>query len=68
LPRISVNGEAREIGAGRDVAAVLAALGIGAGPGLIVERNGAVVARDRYGDEPVADGDRLEIIRLMGGG
>ena len=34
----------------------------------VVEKNGMIIKRERYKDEVVQPGDRIEIIRMMGGG
>lgn len=36
--------------------------------GSAVELNGAVVPKAAYADQPLRDGDRLEVVRLVGGG
>ena len=36
--------------------------------GMIVERNLEVVSRSEYGKTTIADGDKIELIRLVGGG
>lgn len=38
------------------------------GPGVAVERNGAVVRRAEHGGTALQPGDRIEIVRLVGGG
>jgi sulfur carrier protein len=38
------------------------------GKRIAIERNGEIVPRSRYGDTPVTDGDRLEIVGAVGGG
>jgi sulfur carrier protein len=35
---------------------------------VAVEHNGDIVKRDRFGEVLLADGDRLEIIHMVGGG
>lgn len=35
---------------------------------IAVERNGEIVPRAQYGSTILADGDRLEIVRFVGGG
>jgi sulfur carrier protein len=35
---------------------------------VAVERNLDIVARERFGDTPLAEGDRIEIIQFVGGG
>ena len=36
--------------------------------GSAVELNGRVVRKAEYADSPLAAGDRLEVVRLVGGG
>ncbi len=36
--------------------------------GSAVELNGEVIPRARHGETPLRDGDRLEIVKLVGGG
>lgn len=38
------------------------------GFGSAIELNGRVVRRAEYGETALAEGDRLEIVRLVGGG
>jgi sulfur carrier protein len=35
---------------------------------VVVERNGAIVARDRLAETPLLAGDTLEIVQMMAGG
>jgi sulfur carrier protein len=35
---------------------------------IAVEINGEIVPRSRFGTHPLADGDRVEIVRAIGGG
>lgn len=35
---------------------------------VAVELNGAIVPREAFGDTPLQAGDRLEIVRFVGGG
>jgi thiamine biosynthesis protein ThiS len=69
MPKIEVqlNGEAKEVDGGLSLTGLLAALGVPEAI-AIVERNGEVVPRARFAEVAVAAGDRLEIVRLMGGG
>jgi sulfur carrier protein len=65
---ITVNGNVRTLdAAARDVAALVRALGL-EGKRIAVERNGEIVPKSRYGDTPVLEGDRLEIVGAVGGG
>jgi sulfur carrier protein len=49
------------------LAELVRALGL-EGKRIAIEKNGEIVARSRYADTPVADGDRLEIVGAVGGG
>ncbi len=35
---------------------------------VAVEKNGKIVPRARFADEPLGDADTLEIVRFVGGG
>ncbi len=65
--RVVVNGEGRTLEEGMTVEALLSILEMPAGR-LAVERNRRVVPRERYAREPVEEGDRIEIVTLVGGG
>jgi sulfur carrier protein len=64
---IQVNGEAREIEAGSSVSDLLRDLGV-TQPHVAVELNLEVVPRAQHADTPLRDGDRLEVVTLVGGG
>ena len=38
------------------------------GKRIAVERNGEIIPKSRHGDTPLADGDRIEVVRAVGGG
>lgn len=65
--RLKVNGEEREFQAGLTVAELLQTLGIN-DRYMALERNRQVVPRQDYGKTVLAEGDEIEIIRLVGGG
>ncbi len=69
--RLNVNGEER-VSACRDLAelwcAESAELELPNPKGFAIALNGAVVRRDAWASTPLADGDRVEIIRAMQGG
>lgn len=65
--RATVNGEPRELPDGLTVLGLLRLLGVRS-ERVAVERNGAVVKRARHGEEPLADGDVLEVVTFVGGG
>jgi sulfur carrier protein len=66
-PTIQVNGQPRAARAGMTLAALLEELKL-AGQRVAVERNGELVPRSRHADTALAPGDRLEIVRAIGGG
>ena len=64
--KLTINGEGREVAA----ATVLALLGeLGLKPqATVVELNLEIVDRAAYGETPLAAGDVLELVRIVGGG
>ncbi|MBL8860019.1 MAG: sulfur carrier protein ThiS [Planctomycetes bacterium] len=65
--RIHLNGEARTASAGTSVDAFVAALGLR--PEVVaVEVNEALVPRAERGRTLLRDGDRVEVVTLVGGG
>ena len=62
-----VNGEQRELGAPMTVAEYLGALGLDS-RFIAVARNGEVVEREQFGRVTLGEGDRVEIVRPVGGG
>ncbi len=64
--KLTINGEGREVAAAT-VFALLEELGLKPET-TVVERNGEIVARDGYRETPLAPGDVLELVRLVGGG
>jgi sulfur carrier protein len=64
--KITLNGELREVAA-RTVLQLLEELGLEPGR-TVVERNAAIVQRALYQDTILAEGDVLELVRLVGGG
>ena len=65
--RITVNGEAVEHPDGLTVAALVDRLGLEV-QRVAVEHNRRIVPRSRYLQTPLAEGDQLEIVTLVGGG
>ena len=65
--RLIVNGEPREIAAGSNAADLVAAAGL-AGRPLAVEINERIVPRRDLAGCMLHDGDRIEIVTLVGGG
>lgn len=64
---VIANGQARSVADGATVAALLAELGL-AGKPVAVEVNLELVPAARHAQRQLADGDRLEIVTLVGGG
>lgn len=65
--RITLNGEGRQVPAATSVAELLDLLAL-PGPRVAVERNQEIVPRARFADEILAEGDRVEVVQLVGGG
>jgi sulfur carrier protein len=65
--KATVNGELRELPNGSTVGGLLELLGVARG-GIAVAQNDSVVLRAQLDSQPIADGDRIEIIRAAAGG
>jgi len=65
--QIIVNGQARQIADDTTVASLLDELKL-AGKPLAVEVNLELIPRQRHAQHRLAEGDRLEIVTLVGGG
>jgi sulfur carrier protein len=64
---LTVNGEPKNVPEGLTLAQLVRELGLERNP-IAVELNRQVVPRDRHGETRLAQGDRLEIVTLVGGG
>ena len=64
--RIEVNGEHREIEAAT-ILGLVETLGLNPKK-VAVERNLEIVPRSLHGETALAEGDRIEIVQLVGGG
>ena len=65
---IRVNGETRAW-RGETVAELLRGLGLDpARPGLAIALNGRIVRRSRWGEQAIAAGDDIDIVRATQGG
>ena len=64
---VVVNGKERSLDGITTVSELLAALGIEGG-GIAVVRGGQGVPRQSYDTAPLEHGERLEIVRMVGGG
>ncbi len=65
--QIVVNGEPQEVPEGATVAVLLQTLGIEP-VRVAVERNLDIIARDAFAATRIEAGDKIEIIRFVGGG
>lgn len=64
---LQVNGEPRACPAGLCLEEALTALGYR--PQLVVvEFNGEILPRARWGEQPVVESDALEVVTIVGGG
>lgn len=64
---ILLNGSRYDAPAGTDLAALIRTLGLGDSR-LAAEINGRILPRDRHAGTVLAEGDRVEIVRFVGGG
>lgn len=64
---VTVNGENREIPATLTVADLVRQLGLDKAA-CAVELNKRVIPKARHAEQPLADGDRIELVTLVGGG
>ncbi len=65
--QVTVNGETREIPAQTTAAQLIEILGL-SGEKLAMEVNLDIVPRSRLAEHVLAEGDRIEIVRAIGGG
>jgi sulfur carrier protein len=64
---VTINGEPKRFDTPLNCAELLARLDL-AGKRVALERNGEIVPRGRLAEQPLAEGDRLEIVVAVGGG
>lgn len=65
--RITVNGEARDVARARNVAELIAELGLPA-PATLVEHNGLALRREEWPARTLTEGDIVELVRIVAGG
>ncbi len=65
--RVKVNGEERTVDEGTSLDALLTTLGLNAGP-IVVQHNDEIVEKTRLDQVGLTDGDRIELVRFVGGG
>jgi sulfur carrier protein len=64
--RIALNGESTDVFA-QDIDELLTELALPK-PTMLVEHNGLALRREEWADRTLAEGDRVEIIRIVAGG
>jgi len=62
-----INGSEKEIETGMTVSALLVSLGLKKGM-TVVELNGEIIGRDDFDNRNISNGDKVEIVRFVGGG
>jgi sulfur carrier protein len=65
--KVTINGEPREIPSGLNIPALIEHLKLRADR-VAIERNLDVLPRHQWQSTQVAEGDRFEIVQLVGGG
>jgi thiamine biosynthesis protein ThiS len=65
--KLQINGEARDFDSPLTLAGLVDHLGMKADR-VAIELNRSIVARDRWPQTNLAEGDRLEIVHFVGGG
>ncbi len=65
--RIICNGQPRDLDEATSLAAMLAMLELDPNT-VVAEVNKKIIERDQYEDLRLRDGDRIELIRFVGGG
>lgn len=67
MMRVTINGKSRELPDAMSLLEYVSSLGVN--PAMIaVAYNGEVLRRDEWLSVTLSDGDRLEIVRAVGGG
>jgi len=64
---VYLNGEQQELALDSSLAALVEAMGLG-GQRIAVEVNQEIVPRSQYADHRLQEGDRVEVVRAIGGG
>ena len=65
--QLTINGQGRQIAESTTIADLLDELKLGGKP-VAVEGNLELVPKQRHAEHRLAEGDRLEIVTLVGGG
>lgn len=64
---LTINGQKRQVDEGTSIEALLEQLGLKGRP-VAVEVNGKLVRREERGNFVLREGDRVEIVTIVGGG
>ena len=64
---ISLNGEKSDVRGARTVGELVTAYQLPAAA-LLIEHNGVALHRREWNDKPLAEGDQIELIRVVAGG
>ncbi len=64
---VKVNGEEREIEEATTISKLIEVLEVNP-KGIAVEVNSEIVPRRTHGEAKIKDGDKIEIVRMVGGG
>ncbi|MDD5350315.1 MAG: sulfur carrier protein ThiS [Chthoniobacteraceae bacterium] len=64
---LCLNGEVRDVPGVRTIPELVDALGLPAAA-LLVEHNGLALLRGEWASRPLAEGDRIEFLRITAGG
>jgi sulfur carrier protein len=67
MMKVWVNGEEKLIERARDVAGLVEELGLPV-PAVLVEHNGVALRRDEWSGVTLAEGDKIEVLRIAAGG
>jgi sulfur carrier protein len=65
---VTINGAATEVAEGTKVADLADRFAGTRRTGIAIARNGEVVPKSRWPEEPVGEGDRFEVLSAIGGG
>lgn len=64
--RLRLNGKERDVDAVSTVEELIAHLGIHRM--IVVEHNGVILRKEQFPEQPLREGDVLEIVHMVGGG
>jgi sulfur carrier protein len=65
--QVTVNGQAQEIPQGSSIAGLLEQINVPLN-GSAVELDGEIISKSQYENTQLKDGQRVEVVRLVGGG